>query len=107
GCDPVWLGLENGAYVNGCIPHVRVEKSNVPTHVLAGQYRGPGYNSHCFVIESFIDECAVRAGIDPLEYRLRIFDKWSDPGWKKCLSEVSTRAGWGRELPTGHGQGIA
>jgi isoquinoline 1-oxidoreductase beta subunit len=107
GHDPVTHGLDDTPYINGCIPNVRVETSNVPMHVLTGQFRGPGYNSHCFIIESFIDECAARARIDPLEYRLRIFSKWPDPGWQACLREVAARAGWGRELPPRHAQGIA
>ena len=107
GHSPVLLGLDNGAYANGCISNVRIEQSKVPMHVLTGQYRGPGYNTHCFVMESFIDECAARAGIDPLEYRLRILDKWPDAGWKACLNEVAARAGWGRKLPERYGQGIA
>lgn len=35
--------------------------ATVPLHILTGQFRGPGYNTHCFIIESFIDECAARA----------------------------------------------
>jgi isoquinoline 1-oxidoreductase subunit beta len=104
---PLLLGLENGAYANGCIPNVCIEKSTVPLHILTGQYRGPGYNTHCFFIESFIDECAAKAGIDPLEYRLRMFAKWPDPGWTSCLKEVAARANWGRKLPKGQAQGIA
>jgi isoquinoline 1-oxidoreductase beta subunit len=107
GHDPVTHGLDNSAYVNGCIPNARVETSNVPMHILTGQFRGPGYNSHCFIIESFIDECAARARIDPLEYRLRIFSKWPDPGLHACLREVAARAGWGRKLPARHAQGLA
>jgi isoquinoline 1-oxidoreductase beta subunit len=107
GHDPVTHGLDDGAYVNSCIPNARVETSNVPMHILTGQFRGPGYNSQCFIIESFIDECAVRAGIDPLEYRLRILSKWPDPGWQACLREVAARAGWGRKLPPRHAQGLA
>ena len=107
GHDPVTHGLDDTPYVNGCIPNTRVETSNVPLHILTGQFRGPGYNSHCFIIESFIDECAARAGIDPLEYRLRIFSKWPDPGWQACLREVAARAGWGRKLPARHAQGVA
>lgn len=101
------LGLDNGAYANGCIPHVRIEKSDVDLHILTGQYRGPGYNSQCFFMESFIDECAARAGIDPLEYRLRIFSKWRDSGWTGCLNEVRARSGWGEKLPAGQGRGVA
>jgi isoquinoline 1-oxidoreductase beta subunit len=107
GHGPTLLGLDNGPYANGCISHVRIEKSAVPMHILTGQFRGPGYNTHCFVLESFIDECAARAGIDPLEYRLRIFSRWLDAGWQKCLKEVGARAEWGRKLPKGHAQGVA
>jgi len=107
GHDPVTHGLDDGPYVNGCIPNARIETSNVQMHILTGQFRGPGYNSQCFIIESFIDECAARAHIDPLEYRLRIFSKWPDPGWQACLREVAARAGWGRKLPARHAQGLA
>ncbi|HEY5806332.1 MAG TPA: molybdopterin cofactor-binding domain-containing protein [Povalibacter sp.] len=107
GHSPTILGLINGIYINGCIPNVRVEQSSVPMHVLTGQFRGPGYNSHCFFLESFIDECAARANIDPVEYRLHMLAKWPDPGWPKVLREVTTRAGWGRKLPPRHAQGVA
>jgi isoquinoline 1-oxidoreductase subunit beta len=60
-----------------------------------------------FFVESFIDECAVAAGADPLEYRLKLFEKWPDNGWTKCLQEVAAKANWGQKLPRGRGQGIA
>jgi isoquinoline 1-oxidoreductase beta subunit len=107
GHNLVPLGLVNGAYANGCIPNVRIETSEFPMHVLVGQFRAPGYNTHCFIIESFLDECAARAGIDPLEYRLRLLSKWPDAGWEKCLREVAARAGWGRQLPPRQAQGLA
>jgi len=46
---------------------VRIEASKLQTHVLTGPYRGTGYGSYCFFMESFIDECAARARIDPLQ----------------------------------------
>ena len=55
----------------------------------------------------FIDECATRAGIDPLEYRLRLLAKWPDAGWRKCLEVAAQKSGWGSPLPAGHGRGIA
>jgi isoquinoline 1-oxidoreductase subunit beta len=104
---PVMFGMSDAVYVKGSIPNVRIETSNVETHILTGQYRGPGYNSHCFFVECFIDECAARAGIDPLEYRLRLLAKWPDAGWRKCLEVAAQAAGWGSPLPAGHGRGIA
>jgi isoquinoline 1-oxidoreductase subunit beta len=104
---PVMFGMSDAVYVKGSIPNVRIETSNVETHILTGQYRGPGYNSHCFFMECFIDECAARAGVDPLEYRLRLLARWPDAGWRKCLEVAARRAGWGSPLPAGQGRGIA
>jgi isoquinoline 1-oxidoreductase beta subunit len=104
---PVMFGMSDAVYVKGLIPNVRIETSNVETHILTGQYRGPGYNSHCFFVECFIDECAARAGIDPLEYRSRLLAPWKDAGWRKCLEVAAKHAGWGNPLPAGQGRGIA
>jgi isoquinoline 1-oxidoreductase beta subunit len=59
------------------------------------------------MVETFIDECALAAGIDPLEYRLKLLANWPDPGWAKVLHEVADKSGWGKSLPKGMGQGIA
>lgn len=100
-------GLDNIAYVNGAIPNVRIETRNLPLHILWGSYRAPGYNSYAFFVEAFIDECATDAKIDPVDYRLKLLANHADPGWVKCLKEVATRAGWGKALPRGQGQGVA
>jgi isoquinoline 1-oxidoreductase beta subunit len=101
-------GIADCAYTNlGTIPNVHIESQPFPLHILTGAYRAPTYNSHAFFMESFIDECAAAAGIDPLEYRLRLLANWPDPAWKKCLQEVASKSGWGRQLPKGHGQGVA
>ena len=99
--------LADMPYALGCIPNVLVDAVDLPIHVQTGAYRGPGYNSYAFMVETFIDECALAAGIDPLEYRLKILAKWPDPGWTKVLKEVADKSGWGKKLPRGMGQGIA
>ena len=99
--------LADTPYALGCIPNVLVDAQELPFHVQTGAYRGPGYNSYAFMVETFIDECALAAGIDPLEYRLKLLSNWPDPGWAKVLREVADRAGWGTALPKGMAQGIA
>jgi isoquinoline 1-oxidoreductase beta subunit len=99
--------LSDTALTNGVVPNVRIESQVVPFHIMTGPYRGPGYNSTAFFVETFVDECAIKAGIDPLEYRLKLYGKWSDAGWRKCLEEVAAKAGWGTKLPRGQGRGIA
>ncbi|RLT92971.1 xanthine dehydrogenase family protein molybdopterin-binding subunit [Ketobacter sp.] len=101
------LGYADMAYAaDGGIPNVRLSTSNLPTHFYTGAYRGPCYNSHAFTVESIIDECAVAAGADPLQYRLALLEHW-DPAWSACLRIAAEKAGWGQPLPKGQGRGIA
>ena len=53
-----------------------------------------------------MDECAIAAGADPLQYRLDLLKGW-DPAWSNCLKLAAERAGWGKPLPKGQGRGIA
>lgn len=101
------LGYDDMPYfTSGIIPNVHISTTNLPVHVMNGAYRGPCFNSHAFFVESFIDECAVAAGIDPLEYRLKLVSKWDKP-WSDCLRVAAEKAGWGQSLPRGEGRGIA
>ncbi|WP_339677459.1 molybdopterin cofactor-binding domain-containing protein [uncultured Zhongshania sp.] len=101
------LGFTDMAYAfSGAIPNVRLAASNLPMHIATGAYRAPCYNAHAFTVETFIDECAVAGGIDPLEYRLKLLADW-DPAWSHCLKLAAERAGWGKPLPKGQGRGIA
>jgi isoquinoline 1-oxidoreductase beta subunit len=101
------LGYDDMPYfTSGIIPNVRLSTDHFPINVLNGAYRAPCFNSHAFIVETFIDECAAAAGIDPLEYRLKLVSKWDKP-WADCLRVAAQKAGWGRPLPKGEGMGIA
>lgn len=102
-----FIGWIDSPYSVAQIKNVRLETHTLPLHLLTGPYRGPGYNSFAFMYETFIDECAHAAGIDPLEYRLKLLEGWPDKGWAGSLKEAATKAGWGKKLPKGMGQGIA
>jgi len=93
-------------FVSGAIPNFQLRASELPLHVLTGPYRGPFYNAHSFITETFIDECAVAAGMDPLGYRLQLLATW-DKSWSDCLRVAAEKAGWGQRLPKGEGLGIA
>ena len=88
-------------------PNAQIESQTVPFHILTGPYRGPGYNSNAFFVETFVDELAEAAGEDPLDYRLRLYGKFADKGWVKVLEEVKAKSGWGEALPKGQGRGVA
>lgn len=89
------------------IPNWRVQTAFHPTNLMTGPWRGPVYNSNAFIIETFVNELAETAGIDPVEYRRRLLRDWADTGWLKSLDEVAQKAGWGQDMPRGMAQGVA
>ncbi len=59
-----------------------------------------------FAHECFIDEMAVKAGKDPMAYRLEtLLTKDSDT--KKVLTKLKEVSGWDKPLPKGWGRGVA
>ncbi|MBW7920795.1 MAG: xanthine dehydrogenase family protein molybdopterin-binding subunit [Rubellimicrobium sp.] len=90
------------------IDNVQVDAVTVSDfHILTGSYRGPGYNSATFFLESFVDEMAQAAGQDPLDYRIALYSKWADEGWVKVLEELRDKSHWGEPLPAGQARGVA
>ncbi len=83
------------------VAFVREEPPGVPT----GFWRGVGPAHNVFVIESFIDELAHKAGKDPLDFRLSMLDK--SPRLAAALRLAADKAGWGTPLPPNCGRGIA
>jgi CO/xanthine dehydrogenase Mo-binding subunit len=64
-----------------------------------------GAYANVFAIESVMDEVAVAAGADPLEFRLGHLD---DPRAREVLEAAAKHIGWRRgSRPAGHGTGIA
>ena len=78
---------------------------------------GPGFTN--WALESFLDEAAAEAGVDPLEFRLRMLDAsgknaGSAPnavgGARRqaaVLRRLGAKAGWGKALPKNTGLGLA
>ena len=59
--------------------------------IRASALRGLGSPQNTFANESFIDELATGAGVDPLDFRLRHLN---DPRAKAVLEAAAKRAGW-------------
>lgn len=65
--------------------------------------RTPGRMQNTFGNESFIDECAAAAGVDPLEYRRRHL---KDPRGLELIERLVKLAGWTpRPRPSGSAEG--
>ncbi len=99
-------GMADNALPN-FVPNSQVESTVVHDfHIKTGPYRGPGYNSNTFFLDSFIDEMAVKAGQDVMDYRIKLYSGWKDPGWVKILSVLKEKSGWGTPLPKGQARGV-
>jgi isoquinoline 1-oxidoreductase len=70
-----------------------------------GPWRAPGNNTNTFARESQIDIMAAKAGIDPLEFRLK---NLSDEKMRAVLKAAADKFGWKpAKSPSGRGFGIA
>jgi isoquinoline 1-oxidoreductase len=70
-----------------------------------GAWRAPSVNTNTFARESHIDILATRAGVDPLEFRLKHL---SDPRMRRVLEAAAARFGWKpAKTPSGRGVGVA
>lgn len=75
------------------------------THVPWGFWRSVDHSLHAFFTESFIDELAFSAGIDPYLYRHNLLS--SVPRFQKVLDLAAEKANWDAPLPDNWGRGIA
>jgi isoquinoline 1-oxidoreductase beta subunit len=73
-------------------------------HVPVGFWRAPG-QQNAYYRECFIDELAVAAGRDPVEFRLAML-KEGDKN-RGVLEAAAKAAGWGSALPSGVHRGVA
>ncbi len=70
-----------------------------------GAWRAPGNNTNTFARESHIDIMASKAGIDPLEFRLK---NLKDKRMLRVLTAAAKKFGWTKsKASNGHGYGIA
>jgi nicotinate dehydrogenase subunit B len=71
--------------------HMRVVANDMPPIVRASWFRGVSALPNTFAHESYVDELATEAGIDPIEYRLRYL---KDKRAIDLVNAVAERAGW-------------
>jgi len=103
-------------------PNFRVEYTLAKSGVPRAWWRSVEHSTSGFVVESFVDEVAAAAGVDPYAYRLRligadrVIPDFANPKegkpldtarQKGVLKLAAEKGGWGSPVPKGVGRGIA
>jgi isoquinoline 1-oxidoreductase subunit beta len=86
------------------VPNLAVSYSRQEIGIDVGYMRSVSHSANCFVIESFMDELAAAAGMNPYDFRLQHLAE--KPRQRRVLQLAAERAGWGK-APPGRFQGIA
>lgn len=102
------FGSYRGSILHYAIPNVQTQAWLIQLPVATGWWRGLGLMANAFAIESFMDELAATADMDPLEFRLRNLPA-NEKGERirNALQMAAEKAGWGGSLADGHAHGLA
>ena len=89
GYGPPGVGFRGGA-VRNSKPYYKIQNLNTTSHIFEGPLRksalrGLGAYANIFAIESFMDELAHKAGIDPVTFRLQHLE---DPRATTCVEKI-------------------
>jgi CO/xanthine dehydrogenase Mo-binding subunit len=109
---PRELPLPSGGADRNAVPYYDFPSQRITEHFLptmpirVSAHRSLGAFGNVFAVESFMDELAEAAGVDPVEYRLRHLN---DDRAKAVIRSVAERAKWrsGAQGDGARGRGIA
>jgi isoquinoline 1-oxidoreductase subunit beta len=110
GMDPAtfagfYKGGAEAAFGYDGIPNILIDHAMRNPHVPPGFWRGVNINHNAIYIESFMDELAKEAGVDPLEFRRKLMA--NNPKHLAVLNAVAEKAGWGKPAAPGVHRGLA
>ena len=87
------------------VPNQLLELRGVSHGVQIKHWRAVAHVFNVFAIESFIDQMAVDAGVDPIEFRFQRMG--ATPKARKCFETVAQMCDWKAPRPAGRALGIS
>ncbi len=116
------VGLPDGAvfpnrFPAGTVDHYEAIKLSSPTNISTGAWRAPGSHFTSGVEQSFLDEVAELAGKDPIDFRLKLFERaknnpvgeendYDAERYAGVLELVREKSNWDQDIPGIH-RGVA
>jgi isoquinoline 1-oxidoreductase beta subunit len=87
------------------IPNQNIERRGVSHGIRLKHWRAVGHVFNTFAIESFVDQMAADAGMDPIEFR---YQRMSiTPKARKCFETVAQMCDWNAKRPDGRAIGVS
>jgi isoquinoline 1-oxidoreductase beta subunit len=86
-------------------PAVHVDWTRADPPIPFTWWRGVGPTHNVYVVESFVDELAHAAQMDPVAYRKALLG--NNPRSKAVLELAAEKSGWGAALPPRSGRGVS
>jgi isoquinoline 1-oxidoreductase subunit beta len=87
------------------LPNVRITSHDIELPVPVGNWRSVGNSQNGFFAESFIDELAIAAKADPLDFRIAHLQ--DNPRFLAVAEKLKELSGWGQVLAPHKGQGVS
>ena len=87
------------------VPNQQIELRGVSHGVQIKHWRAVAHVFNVFAIESFIDQMAVDANMDPIEFRLERMG--ATPKARKCFETVAQMCDWKAQRPDGRALGVS
>jgi isoquinoline 1-oxidoreductase beta subunit len=87
------------------VPNQQLELRNIDHGVQVKHWRAVAHVFNVFAIESFIDQMAVDANMDPIQFRLERMG--ATPKARKCFETVAKLCDWKAPRPDGRALGVS
>lgn len=101
--------IRGDSYVAGAVENYLSEGQGIKSNTPTGWWRAPGANTLAFVAETFMDEVCTELKVDPIAYRLQMFESakqkpvgkldYNPDKYKSVVELVAKMSNWGTKTP--------